>query len=114
MDLPNALRSLAYWMALLQAVARAADAGRAQLEAADVQDVERDVVALAGLAQQIFHGHLAIGQNQRAGGGAADAELVLLGADGEAGRAALDEEGREFFAVDLGEDGEEVGETGCW
>ncbi len=112
MDLPNALRSLAYWMALLQAVARAAGAGRAELEAADVEDVEGDVVALAGLAQQIFDGHLAIGEDERAGGGAADAELVLLRADGEAGSAALDEEGGEFFAVDFGEDGEEVGETG--
>ena len=78
MDLPNALRSLAYCDGVLQAVARAADAGRAQLEAADVQDVERDVVALADLAQQVLHRHLAVGQNQRAGGRAADAELVLL------------------------------------
>ena len=110
-DLPNAFRSLAYWMPSCKRVARAADAGSAQFEAADVQDVERDVVTLADLAEQVFGRHLAVRQDQRAGGGAADAELVLLRADREARRIALDEERGELLAVDLGEDREEVGEA---
>ena len=111
MDLPNALRSFAYAIPCLQRLPRAADAGRAQLEASDVQNVERDVMALADLAEQVLHGHLAVGQDQRAGGRAADAELVLLRADREPGGAALDDERRELLAIDLGEDGEDVGET---
>ena len=99
-------------MRVLQAVARAADAGRAQLEAADVQDVEGDVVALADFAEQVLDGNLAVGQDERAGGGAADAELVLFGADGEAGSVALDEEGGELSRrPTFGEDGEQVGEA---
>ena len=94
-----------------QAVARAAHAGRAQLEASDVQNVEGDVVALAGFAQQVLHRHLAIGQNQRAGGRSANAELVLFLADRKARRVALDQEGGELLAIDLGEDGEQVGEA---
>ena len=71
-------------------------------------------MALADLAEQVVGGDFAVGQDQRAGGGAADAELVLFLADGEAGRAALDQEGGEILASrrsDLGEDGEEVGEA---
>jgi len=36
---------------------------------------------------------------------------VLLRADGQARRGPLHEEGGEFFAVHLGEDGEEIGEA---
>ena len=38
-------------------------------------------------------------EDERAGGAAADAELVLFLADGEAGRAFLDEEGGELFYI---------------
>ena len=69
------------------------------------------MVPLADLAQQVLHRHLAIGQDQRAGGRSADAELVLLRAHREAGRVALDEERGELLAVDLGEDREHVGEA---
>ena len=60
------------------------------------------MVPLAGFAQQVLHRHLAIGEDQRTGGRAADAELVLLRADGKARRVALDEKGGELLAVDLG------------
>jgi hypothetical protein len=69
-----------------QRVARAADAGHAQLEAAHVEHVEGDVVALAGLAQQVRGGDFAVLKHQRAGGGAANAQLVLFRADGQARR----------------------------
>ena len=97
---------------VFQRNARAAHAHGAQLEAADVQNVEGDDVALADFAEQVFHRHLAIVQNQRAGGRAANAHLVLFGADGESGKVPLDQKCGELFAVDLGEDGEQVGEAG--
>ena len=96
---------------ICQRILRATDARRSQLEAADVQDVERDVVALADLAQQVSDRHLAVGEDQRAGGRAANAELVLLRAHGKARRVALDQEGGELFAVDLGEDREQIGKA---
>ena len=71
--------------------------GRAQFVAADVEDVEGDVMALADLAQQVGRGNHAVGEDEWAGGRAANAQLVLLLADGEAGRAAFDEEGGELF-----------------
>ena len=51
---------------VLQRGARAAHAARAQLEAANVEDVERDHVALADLAQQVLDRYVAIVQDQRA------------------------------------------------
>jgi len=51
-----------------EGVARAPDAGDAQLEAAHIEYVEGDVVAFAGLAEKIRSGYLAIGKNEGAGG----------------------------------------------
>src|ERR1700733_6338316 len=64
--------------------------GRAQLEAADVENVEGYMVALAHFAKKVFHRHLAVGQHQRAGGGATEAELVLYPSYGETGSVFLD------------------------
>src|SRR5262249_51634217 len=88
--------------AQLEAVLGAAERADAQLPAAHVEDVERDLVPLAGLPEQILGGNEAVLEIERAGGAAADAELVLLGPDREPGRAALDEEGGELLPVDLG------------
>ena len=66
---------------ILQREPRAAHAHRAQLEASHVQDVESDDVALADFTQQIFHRNLAVVEDQRAGGRAADAHLVFFRAD---------------------------------
>jgi len=98
----------------------AAETGRAELEAANVENVEGDVVAFARLAQQVGHGHPAIGENERAGGGAANAELVLLRPDGQARSVALDEKSGELCVRgirisgidDAGEEGEEVRDAG--
>ena len=43
----------------------AADAHRAQFEAADVQNVEGDLVALANFAEQILNRRLHVRKNQR-------------------------------------------------
>ena len=84
----------------------------AQLEAADVQDVEGDQMTLADFAQQIFNGHFAVVQNDWASGGAANAHLVLFRAHRESGKILLYQEGGEFLAIDLREYGEQVGESG--
>ena len=97
--------------AQLEAVLGAAHRADPQLPAPDVEDVEGDLVPLADVAEHVLDRDRAVLEKQRAGRAAADPELVLLGPDGEPGRAALDEEGGELLAVDLGEDGEEVGEA---
>ena len=80
--------------AQLQAVLRPAHRAHAQLPAPDVEDVEGDLVPLADRPQHVVDRDRAVLEEQRAGRAAADAELVLLGADGQPGRAALDEERR--------------------
>src|ERR1039458_4784117 len=97
--------------AVLEAVARPPHTSRTQLEAPDVQNVKRDMVPLANLAQQVLHRHLAIGQNQGAGGRAADAQLMLFGANRETRRLAFDQEGRKLLAIHLGEYREQIGEA---
>ena len=84
---------------------------RPELEAADVEDVEGDLVPLADLAQQVLPGDGGIGQDERPGGRALDAQLLLLRAQADAGGPFLDDEGGEVLAVDLGEDDVEVGEA---
>src|SRR5271165_4562120 len=92
--------------------APAADATRAQLEAAHVQNVEGDDVPLADVAQHVLHRHLAVVEDEWRGRGAANAHLLLLVADRETGEVLLHQESGKLFAVDLGEDGEQVGEVG--
>ncbi len=92
--------------------ARAADAHGSQLEAADVQNVEGDYVAFADFTEHVFCGHFAVVEDDRAGGGAADAHLVFFGADGESRESFLDQECSELFAINFGEDGEQIGEAG--
>src|SRR5207249_2631687 len=75
--------------AVVESHAAAADGCDAEFVASDVQDVERDVVALADLAEQVFGRDDAVGEDERTGGAAANAELVLFLALGEAGSAAL-------------------------
>jgi hypothetical protein len=89
-----------------------ADHLRADADAALVEGLDGDLVALAHLAEHVLLGDLAVLEDQLAGARRADAELVLLLADGEALEAALDEEGRDALValrrVDVGEDDEEV------
>ncbi len=84
----------------------------AQLEAADVENVEGDDVPLADFAEHVFDRNLAVVQNDGAGGRPANAHLVLFRADGKSRESFLDQKRGELFAVDFGEDGEQVGEAG--
>jgi hypothetical protein len=68
-----------------------ADHLRADADAPFVQRLDGDLVALADLAEHVGARHAAILEQQLARAAGADAELVFLLADGEAGKAALDE-----------------------
>ncbi len=99
-------------MARLQSGLAAADCRRAQLEAADVEDVEGDVVALADFAEQVLDRDFAV---VRMSGQVEEPRMPSLcssGPDGEAGGVALDEEGGELSRRQIfREDSVEVGET---
>jgi len=89
----------------------AAAAHRRQLEAAVVQDVERDFRALADFAEQIVRRHLCVVQQQGRRRRTVQAELVLFLAVAHPGKRALDDERGELLAVDFGKDDEQIGET---
>ena len=63
-----------------QHILGAAHRARAQLQPADVQDVERDDVAAADLAEHVLHGHLDVVEIDGGGGAALDAHLLFFGA----------------------------------
>jgi hypothetical protein len=88
--------------AVVERNASAADGCISEFVAADVEDVERDVMALADLSEEVRGGDDAIVKDERAGGAAANAELVLFFPYGESGSAPLDEEGGEFFFAGVG------------
>ena len=66
-------------------------------DTAAVQRLHGQGEALAGLAQQAVLGDLAVLKDQLAGGGAADAHLLLVLAHGEAGIGALHDEGGDLL-----------------
>ena len=108
---PNCLRERGVLRRLGDRDLGAARAHRAQLEAAEVQHVEGDLVALADLAEHGVGRHLDVLQDHRRRRGAVQAELVLFLAARHAGPLAFDDEGGEVLAVDLGEHDEDVGEA---
>ena len=59
--------------------ARTPDRGRPELEAAVVEDVERDLVPLADLPEQVLRRHARILEDDGCGRGAVQSHLVLLG-----------------------------------
>ena len=65
-----------------------ADHLRADADAPFVERFDRDLVALADLAEHLRLRHDAVFEQQLAGAAGANAELVLLLADGESRRAA--------------------------
>ena len=79
-------------------------ANGAELEPADIQDVEGDDVAAADFAEHIFDGYGHVVEIHSRGGTALDAHLLFFGAGGDAGEFALDQEGGKLLAADLGED----------
>ena len=108
---PEGLALAGVRQGLVQRPLHPAQGRRRQLEAADVEDVEGDLVALAGLAEQGVGGHDDAVEHHRAGGAALDAHLVLLGADGQPGRLALNQEGGDAAVLQLGVEREQVGEA---
>ncbi len=66
---------------------------------------------LADLPEHVFHRDLRVLEDQRGRRGAADSELLLLGAGLHPLEGALDQERGEMLPVDLGEDRVEVGEA---
>ena len=68
---------------------------------------------MPSLAEQVLLGNAAVVENKLAGGGAADAHLLFLLAEGEAGRPFLHDEGagaaRPLCGVGQGDDGVYLG-----
>src|SRR5207302_4300751 len=86
-------------------------AGGAERKAADVENVEGNDVTTADFVQQVFARHVAILEEDRRGGTAAQAHFLFLRADGKSGEAALDNKGGELFAIDFCGNGENVSES---
>ena len=88
-------------------------AGRrgAQLEPAEVEDVEGDLVALADLAEQGLGGRPPRRRAARGGSTSRGCPSCAPRRPATARPRPFDEEGGEVLAVDLGEDDEEVGEA---
>ena len=96
--------------ALADGAGRTAFAHRAELEAREVEDVERDLVSLADFAQHVLGRHLHVLEDERRRRRAVQAHLVLFFAALHA-ECALDEERREMLAVDFREDHEQIGKA---
>jgi hypothetical protein len=69
-----------------------------------VERLDRDLVALADLAEDLRLRHDAVLEDQLAGAAGADAELVFLLADGESRRAAIDDERGDAAVAGIGID----------
>ena len=83
---------------------------RADADAAFVQRFDGDLISLAHFAEQVGLGHFAIFQDQLAGGGSANAQLVFFLTDAEAGKVFLDDKGSDAFVsggrIDRGHENE--------
>ena len=67
MGRPNWLRSLAYCTPPVSAPFGGTDHGTAELDAADVEDVDRDLEALFALIEQVLDRHLHVVEEDLAG-----------------------------------------------
>jgi gluconate 5-dehydrogenase len=85
------------------------DVSRTELDASEVQDVERDLVAFADPSEHVLDRNLDVVEHEHGRGRSVEPELLLVGSAHHA-HPALDDESRELFTVHLGEDGEDVGE----
>src|SRR6185503_11379241 len=88
-----------------------AAAHRAQAEAAVIERVQRDLVALANLAEHIASRHTHLLQQDWCRGRAVQAHLVFFLARAETWKRAFNDERREMLAVNLREDDEEIGKA---
>ena len=103
-------------MRVIERALREADHLRADADAPFVERFDGDLVAAPDLAQHVRPRHAAVFQQQLARAAGADAELVFLLADGEPGKAALDEKRGDAAIARVGihgrKDDEEVGFVG--
>src|SRR5262249_41413406 len=97
---------------VVQSRLRTSHSPRAQFGAADIQDIEGDVMTFAYFADDVVDRNLCIIQNERTSRGTAKTHLVLFGASGNAGIIFLDNEATELLAVGLGKGDEEIGKCG--
>src|SRR5467141_4103473 len=111
-DFAEGLALLGIGDGVFQRDTASAHAHGTELEAADVEDVEGDHMPFADFAQQIFDRNFAVVEDDGTGGRSANAHLVLFTTDRESRESFPDQESGELFAVDLGEDSEQVGEAG--
>ena len=85
----------------------------ADADAAFVEGLDGDLVAFAGFAEDLRGRDDAVAEDELAGAGGADAELVFFFAESEAGGVFFDEEGGDAFVagggVEGGEDDEDAG-----
>ncbi|KAF1730330.1 hypothetical protein CRV24_009791 [Beauveria bassiana] len=86
---------------------------RGDADAALVEDANGVLVAVAGLAEQVLLGDDDVVKVEDAGGAGADAKLLFLLRNGEAGRVLVDDEGGDALValagVEVGKDDEEAG-----
>ena len=98
---------------VIERALREAEHLRADADAAFVERFDRDLVALADLAEDLRLRHDAVFEEQLARAAGADAELVFLLADRESRRAAIDDERGDAavagIGIDVGEHDEHVG-----
>ena len=87
MALPNCLRSLVYAIGVIERALREADHLRADADASLVERLDRDLVALADVAEHVRARDAAFFEDQLARAAGADPELVFLLADREARRS---------------------------
>ena len=92
-------------------VFREAEAGGAERETADIENVEGDDVATADIVQQVFARHVAILEKDRCGRTPAQAHFLFFRAHGKSRRPTLNDERREFFAIDFRENSENIRES---
>ena len=81
---------------------RAADRERPQLQATEIQNIERNNMTASDFAEQVFNGNFHVVEEHRGGGAAANTHLLFFVARVDAGEFTLDEEGRELLSADLG------------
>src|SRR5262249_33646871 len=86
---------------------------RADPDAAFVESLDSDLVAFAHLTHNVVLGNAAIFQDQLAGRGSANAQLVFFFADAEAGKLLLHDESRNALVtrrgIHRGQQNEDVG-----
>ena len=80
---------------------------RADADAAFVEGLDGDLVAFAGLAEHVLGRDVAILEDDLAGRGGANAELVFFLADGKSDGVFFDEEGGDAFVSGRGVEGRE-------